>query len=103
KTFAAYRDVKKSFFEGLPKTAFAITNIDDKNGAYMLQNTKARRYTYALKSDADYKIKVLEDAFEGMLLTFNGKEVWTKLIGEFNAYNLGAIYAAADLLGLSEE
>lgn len=102
-TFSAYRDVKKSFFDGLPKNAFAITNSDDKNGSYMLQNTKARRYTYALKQDSDYKIKVLEDAFEGMLLTFNGKEVWTKLIGAFNAYNLGAIYAAADLLGLEED
>ncbi len=103
KTFAAYRNVKKSFFDGLPKTAFALTNADDKNGAFMLQNTKAASKSYALKSVADYKAKILENSFEGMLMNIDGHEVWTKLIGNFNAYNLLAIYAAADLLGLKKE
>ena len=91
KTFAEYRDVKKSFFDQLPKGAFALTNADDKNGLYMLQNTKASKSTYALKSYADSKAKILEKQFSGTLLSINGTEVWTKLIGEFNAYNLLAI------------
>lgn len=102
KTFAEYRNVKKSFFEELPSSAFALTNSDDKNGKIMLQNTKASKKTYALKSAADYKAKILENGFRGMLLKINGNDVWTKLIGDFNAYNLLAIYAAADLLGLEE-
>jgi len=102
KTFAEYRDVKKSFFDDLPKSAFALTNIDDKNGGYMLQNSKAKRYSYATKTIADYKAKILEKQFSGSLLKLNDTEVWTKLIGAFNAYNLLAIYATAELLGLEK-
>ena len=102
KTFAEYRDVKKSFFDQLPKGAFALTNADDKNGLYMLQNTKASKSTYALKSYADSKVKILEKQFSGTLLSINGTEVWTKLIGEFNAYNLLAIATTAGLLGLDK-
>ncbi|WP_428741297.1 UDP-N-acetylmuramoyl-L-alanyl-D-glutamate--2,6-diaminopimelate ligase [Tenacibaculum sp.] len=101
-TFAEYRDVKKSFFDSLPKSAFALVNIDDKNGQVMLQNTKANKQTYALKTIGDFKGKVLEKRFSGTLLTINGVEVWTKLIGEFNAYNLLAIYGVAELLGLEK-
>ena len=101
-TFAEYRDVKKSFFDSLPKTAFALVNIDDKNGQIMLQNTKAKKQTYALKTLGDFKAKVLEKQFSGTLLTINGIEVWTKLIGEFNASNLLAIYGVAELLGLEK-
>ncbi len=102
KTFAEYRDVKKSFFDQLPKGAFSLTNADDKNGLYMLQNTKASKSTYALKSYADSKVKILEKQFSGTLLSINGTEVWTKLIGEFNAYNLLAIATTAGLLGLDK-
>ena len=102
KSFQEYRDVKKKFFDELPKSAFAITNIDDKNGAFMLQNTKATKKTYALKTNADYKVQIIENELSGLLLKINNKEVWSTLIGNFNAYNLGAIYAAADLLGLKE-
>lgn len=102
KSFAEYRDVKKSFFDNLPKTAFALVNVDDKNGAIMLQNTKAKKVTYALKSMADYKAKILENQFSGLLLSINGVEVWVKLIGSFNAYNLAAIYGVASLLGLDD-
>ncbi|MGG8497309.1 UDP-N-acetylmuramoyl-L-alanyl-D-glutamate--2,6-diaminopimelate ligase [Tenacibaculum sp. TC6] len=101
-TFAEYRDVKKSFFDSLPKSAFALTNIDDKNGLVMLQNTKAEKQSYALKTIADFKAKVLEKSFSGSLLSINGVEVWTKLIGEFNVYNLLAIYGVASLLGLEK-
>ncbi|MCB0457281.1 MAG: UDP-N-acetylmuramoyl-L-alanyl-D-glutamate--2,6-diaminopimelate ligase [Flavobacteriaceae bacterium] len=100
KDFKEYRDVKKSFFDQLPKSAFALTNVDDKNGAVMLQNTHAKKYTYALKSMADYKAQILENQFTGLLLKINNQELWVKLIGSFNAYNLLAIYGAADLLGL---
>jgi UDP-N-acetylmuramoyl-L-alanyl-D-glutamate--2,6-diaminopimelate ligase len=99
-TFAAYRDVKKSFFDNLPKSAFALVNVDDKNGMILLQNTQAKKYTYALKTVADYKVKILENQFEGLHLQINNQEIYTRLIGAFNAYNLVAIYAAADLLGL---
>jgi UDP-N-acetylmuramoyl-L-alanyl-D-glutamate--2,6-diaminopimelate ligase len=99
-TFGEYRDVKKSFFDNLPKTAFALTNIDDKNGQVMLQNTAAKKCTYALKSYADYKAQILENQLSGLLLKINGKEVWVKLIGTFNAYNLVAIYGAAVELGM---
>ncbi len=102
KTFAEYRDTKKSFFEKLPKQAFALVNIDDKNGLFMVQNTKARKFTYALKTYADYKAQILENQFGGLLLKINDNEVWTRLIGTFNAYNLLAIYATADLLGLEK-
>lgn len=101
-TFAEYRNVKKMFFDGLPKSAFALTNIDDKNGGFMLQNTKAKKYSYALKTLADYKVKILEKQFSGTLLKINETELWTKLIGEFNGYNLLAIYATAELLGLEK-
>ncbi len=101
-TFAEYRDVKKSFFDALPKSAFALVNIDDKNGQIMLQNTKANRQTYALKTLGDFKAKVLEKSFSGSLLTINNIEVWTRLIGEFNASNLLAIFGVADLLGLEK-
>jgi UDP-N-acetylmuramoyl-L-alanyl-D-glutamate--2,6-diaminopimelate ligase len=100
KTFAAYRDVKKSFFDSLPKSAFALGNMDDKNGAVMLQNTIAKKQSYALKTMADFKVRILENQFSGLLLTMNNKEVWTKLIGSFNAYNLAAVYGVANLLGL---
>jgi len=101
-SFAAYRDVKKSFFDSLPKNAFVITNIDDKNGNIMLQNTKAKKITYALKTLADYKAKIIEKSLSGTLLSINGTEVWTKLIGTFNAYNLLAIIGTADELGLDK-
>ena len=101
-TFAEYRDVKKSYFDNLPKTAFAITNSDDKNGAVMLQNTKAKKLTYALKSYADYRAQVLENQLSGLLMKINDQEVWVRLIGSFNAYNLLAIYGAAVQLGLEE-
>lgn len=99
-TFAEYRDVKKSFFDHLPKSAFALTNVDDKNGAVMLQNTSARKLTYALKSYANYKAQILENQLSGLLLKVNENEVWVKLIGTFNAYNLLAIYGTAVELGL---
>ena len=99
-SFAEYRDVKKSFFDHLPKSAFVLTNVDDKNGNLMLQNTKAKKLTYALKSYADYKASILENQLNGLLLKINGNEVWVKLIGTFNAYNLLAIYGSAVELGL---
>lgn len=102
-SFAEYRDVKKSFFDGLPKTAFALTNVDDKNGQIMLQNTKAKTYNYALKSYADYRTQVLENHFKGLLLKINDNEIWVKLIGSFNAYNLTAVFACADILGLEKD
>ncbi len=102
KTFAEYRDTKKKLFDDLPKKAFALTNIDDKNGLYMLQNTKARKHTYALKTYANYRAQILENQFDGQLLKIEDNEVWSKLIGDFNAYNMLAIYATADLLGLEK-
>jgi UDP-N-acetylmuramoyl-L-alanyl-D-glutamate--2,6-diaminopimelate ligase len=99
-SFSEYRDVKKSFFDHLPKSAFVLTNVDDKNGNLMLQNTKAKKLTYALKSYADYKASILENQLSGLLLKINGNEVWVKLIGTFNAYNLLAIYGTAVELGL---
>jgi UDP-N-acetylmuramoyl-L-alanyl-D-glutamate--2,6-diaminopimelate ligase len=101
-SFAEYRDVKKSFFDHLPKSAFAIVNVDDKNGLVMLQNTAAKKITYALKTYADYRAQILENQLSGLLLKINGEEVWVKLIGTFNAYNLLAIYAAAINLGLEQ-
>ena len=99
-TFAEYRDVKKKFFDELPSSAFALTNADDKNGIVMLQNTKAKKQTYALKSIADYKAQILENQFSGLLLKLNNNELWSKLIGNFNAYNLLAIFATTELLGM---
>ncbi|MDA7707245.1 UDP-N-acetylmuramoyl-L-alanyl-D-glutamate--2,6-diaminopimelate ligase [Flavobacteriaceae bacterium] len=101
-SFAEYRDVKKSFFDQLPSTAFALVNADDKNGSVMLQNTKAKQSTYALKSYADYRVQILENQFSGLLLKMNDQEVSTQLIGSFNAYNLAAIYGVADLLGIEK-
>ena len=101
-SFASYRDVKKSFFDSLPKTAFALTNLDDKNGNVMLQNTKARKRTYALKTLADYKAKIIEKSFSGSLISINDTEFWTKLIGNFNAYNLAAIIGVAYELDLEK-
>ncbi|NCP90922.1 MAG: UDP-N-acetylmuramoyl-L-alanyl-D-glutamate--2,6-diaminopimelate ligase [Flavobacteriales bacterium] len=101
-TFAEYRDVKKLFFDNLPSTAFALVNVDDKNGLVMLQNTKAKKFTYALKTYADYRGQILENEFSGLLLKINEINVWTKLIGNFNAYNMLAIYGTADLLGLDK-
>ncbi|MWB95248.1 UDP-N-acetylmuramoyl-L-alanyl-D-glutamate--2,6-diaminopimelate ligase [Flavobacterium sp. GA093] len=99
-TFAEYRDVKKSFFDSLPKTAFALSNIDDKNGAVMMQNTVARKRTYALKTYADFKAIILESQMSGLLLKVNDNEIWVKLIGTFNAYNVLAIYGTAIELGM---
>ena len=99
-TFSEYRDDKKYFFDNLPSTAFALVNGDDKNGSIMLQNSKAKHYTYALKNYADFRAQILENKFMGLLLKVNDNELWVKLIGSFNAYNLSAIYGVAELLGL---
>ena len=103
KTMANYRNAKKKFFDGLPQSAFALTNLDDKNGAYMLQNTMARKLSYALKHDADFKGVVMESHFDGMMLKVNGTEVYTQLVGGFNASNLLAIYGAATALGFNKD
>lgn len=100
KTFASYRDTKRKLFDTLSTKAFALTNIDDKNGRIMVQNTKAKITTYALKSYADFKAHILENQFSGQLLKIDQHEVWTTLIGSFNAYNVLAIYATATLLGM---
>ncbi len=102
KTFDEYIKAKKMFFDNLSPSAFALVNKDDKNGLVMLQNTKAKKYTYALKSMADYSCKVVEHDFNGMMLNISGNEVWTKLIGGFNAYNMLAIYSVAILLGMDK-
>lgn len=98
-TFAEYRDAKKKFFDELPKTAFALTNIDDRNGAIMLQNTAANKVTYGLKKPADFKAKIIENSLNGLHLELDGTEIHARMIGEFNAYNLTAAYAVATLLG----
>ena len=103
KTMANYRNAKKKFFDCLPQSAFALTNLDDKNGAYMLQNTMARKLSYALKHDADFKGIVMESHFDGMMLKVNGTEVYTQLVGGFNASNLLAIYGAATALGFNKD
>ncbi len=95
KTFKEYIHVKKAFFDGLAKEAIAISNADDKNGAVMLQNSNARHVFYGLKSVADYKAKVLENQFSGLVLSIDSQELWTRLIGDFNAYNLLLVYAVA--------
>ena len=100
KDFKEYRDVKKKFFDDLPKSAFALVNVDDKNGMVMLQNTAEKKVTYALKSIADHKAQILENQLQGLLLKLDGQELWVKLIGNFNAYNVLAIYGTAELLGL---
>ena len=103
KTVENYRDAKKAFFDGLDKDAFAITNADDKNGQYMVQNTKAEVKTYSIRSMADFKAKIIECHFEGMYLDINGKEVGVQFIGKFNVSNLLAVYGAAVMLGKKPE
>ena len=103
KTFTNYINAKKGFFDSLSSEAFALTNIDDKNGEKMVESTKARKYTYSLSRLADYKTKIVENCFEGLLLNINGKDVNTMLVGRFNAYNLTAIYAIARLCGLDDQ
>ena len=103
KTFRAYIEAKKGFFDRLSAKAFALTNADDKNGMVMLQNTKARKYTYSCKRMADFNCKILERHLDSMLLLLDGSEVWTKFTGDFNAYNLLAVYSAARLLGFEKE
>ena len=102
KSFIEYRKIKKSFFDQLPKIAFALVNIDDRNGKVMVQNTRARKKTYALKSYADYRLKVLENDSLGLKLKINNDEIWTNLVGRFNAYNILAVYAIGIELGLKE-
>ncbi|MCO4813636.1 MAG: UDP-N-acetylmuramoyl-L-alanyl-D-glutamate--2,6-diaminopimelate ligase [Flavobacteriales bacterium] len=102
KTFKEYINVKKAFFDILPSSAFALTNTDDKNGMVMLQNTAAKKKTYGLKSMTDYKAKVLENQFSGLVLSIQNTELWTKLIGDFNAYNLLAVYAVTQELGVDQ-
>ena len=103
KTVDNYLKAKKAFFDNLPNSAFALTNTDDRNGLVMTQNTKAKVYTYSLRSISDFKAKVLEDSFEGMLLDIDGKEICVQFIGRFNASNLLAVYGAACLLGKKPE
>lgn len=102
KTFDNYIAAKKMFFDSLPKEAFALSNADDKNGMVMLQNTKAKKYFYAVKTPADYKIKVVDNSLDGLQLDINGVEVYTRLIGIFNAYNIACVYAVADILGFDK-
>ena len=103
KTFEHYLKTKRRFFDELSPTAFALTNGDDRNGSIMLQNTKAKRYTYSLKSPSDYKTKIIENSVMGLQLEMDGVEMHTRLIGEFNAYNLTAVYATASLLGIEKQ
>lgn len=103
KTFRAYIEAKKAFFDGLPAHAFALTNADDKNGLVMLQNTAARKCTYSCRTMADFNCKVVEKHLDGMLLKLDGCEVWTKFTGDFNAYNILAVYAASCLLDFPKE
>ena len=103
KTFENYRDAKKAFFDGLDKDAFAITNADDKNGAIMVQNTKAQVKTYSTRSMADFRARIIECHFEGMYLEINGREVGVQFIGKFNVSNLLAVYGAAVMLGKAPE
>jgi UDP-N-acetylmuramoyl-L-alanyl-D-glutamate--2,6-diaminopimelate ligase len=98
KTFEEYRDAKKGFFDLLPAGAFALTNRDDKNGLFMLQNTKAKKYTYSFHTLSDFKGRIIESHFDGTLMTINDTEVLTQFVGKFNAYNLLEVYGAAELL-----
>jgi UDP-N-acetylmuramoyl-L-alanyl-D-glutamate--2,6-diaminopimelate ligase len=102
KTFDNYLKVKKRFFDNLTPDAFALTNIDDRNGNIMLQNTKAERHTYALRSPADFKAKIISDTVEGLQISMDGAEMHTRLIGEFNGYNLLGVYSTAILLGIDK-
>lgn len=103
KTFDAYLEAKKRFFDRLSSDAFALINIDDRNGKVMVQNTKAEIHTMAIKKPADYHCRILENQFDGLLLNINGKEIWSHLVGNFNAYNILAIYATTLLLGIEEQ
>ena len=103
KTFENYRDAKKAFFDGLPKTAFAVTNADDKNGLFMVQNTKAKIKTYSVQRMADFRARIIECHFEGMYLEIDGREVGVQFIGKFNVSNLLAVYGAAVMLGKAPE
>ncbi|MCQ2203160.1 MAG: UDP-N-acetylmuramoyl-L-alanyl-D-glutamate--2,6-diaminopimelate ligase [Bacteroidales bacterium] len=103
KTFDNYIEAKKGFFDGLKKGAFAITNVDDKNGMKMLQNTKADKKTCSLRTMADFKAKIVEHTFEGMLIDFDGQEAFMQFVGKFNAYNLLGIYGAAVCLGFDKQ
>jgi UDP-N-acetylmuramoyl-L-alanyl-D-glutamate--2,6-diaminopimelate ligase len=103
KTFAEYRNAKKKFFDMLGPGSFAITNIDDKNGMFILQNTLARKFTYAAKKMADFKVKVVESHFDGTLINIDGVDVWTHFVGNFNAYNLLAVYSTAVSLGMGKD
>lgn len=103
KTMAAYITAKKGFFDMLPSNAFALTNCDDRNGLVMTQNTKATIYTYSLRQMADFRCKIIENGFQGLMLEINGKEVCTQLVGQFNAYNLTAIFATAVLCGTNNQ
>ena len=103
KTFAAYIKAKQRFFDALPADAFALTNIDDRNGRIMVQNTAARTATYSLRSMADFRCKIIEQHLDGMLLRIDGCEMWAALPGRFNAYNLLAVYGAARLLGFERD
>ncbi len=103
KTFAEYIKAKKAFFDNLPAEAFAVTNIDDKNGLVMLQNTKANKLTYSVGRMADFMCKVLESHFDGMLLNMNSHEIWARFVGKFNASNLLAVFATAVSLGQNED
>lgn len=103
KTFEAYRDAKKSFFDKLPDDAFALVNEDDRNGEFMLQNTRARKFTYSLRSDADFTGRIIESRLDGTLMQFNGQDVEVLFTGRFNAYNLTAVYATGCLLGWDKE
>ncbi len=102
-TFAEYIRVKKAFFDGLPKGSFALSNIDDKRGTVMLQNTKAKQYTYSLQTVADFNLRIIESNTSGLLVNIGGKEVHSLLMGHFNAYNLLAVYSVAHLLEVEEE
>lgn len=103
KTFKEYLNAKKKFFDNLSNSAFSLTNKDDKNGLVMLQNTKSKQHTYGMKSIADFKVKIIENQISGLVLNIDGAELWTRLIGHFNAYNLLAVYATAILLGQNKE
>jgi len=103
KTFDNYLAAKKSFFDSLPPDAFALSNVDDRNGKVMLQNCIARKYTFSVRAMADYRCSIIEQGFEGMALRIQGEEVWTRFIGDFNASNLLAVYAASELLGASHK
>jgi UDP-N-acetylmuramoyl-L-alanyl-D-glutamate--2,6-diaminopimelate ligase len=103
RTFEEYLKAKKMFFDELPADAFALTNADERNGMVMVQNTKAQVKTYGLRTPADFKCRIGEQHLDGMLLDVNGTEFWTKLIGDFNAYNVSAIYGAAILLGVPHD